>query len=392
MALMIGDANYHATPIGWMPLFAAILLIVFAYIYVSIAQNAVKYSQQTQDAHCARGDEVPFSIEFTNSSLLVLPNVQAELFVSDADGNAARTSTTSLSLGPHGKCEVPLEVRLEHIGVFQVGLKQLVMGDFLGLFTRKVPSKKENLFCVMPKVPDLGSIEFSDDSEVENFKMLKTALADSLDYAYVREYELGDPLKTIHWNLSAKTGQYYTRLFEKTVSPGVIVVMDLDVPATDTEEFMEMRDTVIESALAIAEYARKRGLETEIRYVNRQGMQRQMHEWDSGAVLELIREMPHRNNNFDAKSCKLELLHGLAVDVRSQNNVIICSADVHEDMVGATIALKQHRKNPFFVVAVPHRLVDRDLERHLTPLSALSNYQIRYQHVSASNELSGRDL
>lgn len=392
LALTIGDTDYNATLIGWLPLFSFIFVIGIAYVYIRVAASSLQYLERSKDARCTRGEKIPFAIDFENKGFLVLLNVQAELFVADAAGDVAKSTVTTFSLGPHKTCSVPFDVPFDHIGVFSAGLKEIVITDFLGLFQRRIVAEKQSLICVMPNVPQLGKMEFSDDSDVENFKMLKTALADSLDYAYVRDYEPGDPLKTIHWKLSARTGDYLTRLFEKTISPGVVVLIDFYCPGADVDESMALRDAVIESALSVADFAKSKGMDTDIRYTNRFGENMVMGTWNDEAVLKLVREMPGSVSDPDLEEKTLKHLQELAMNNRLQNNIVICSANVDEKLVGTVIASKQLRKNPFLVSVIPHRLVDRDREKHVSNLASLDAYSIGNCIITASDELSGREV
>lgn len=392
LALTVGDGEYRATFIGWAPLLVTLSLIGLAYGYVAVAKRTLSFSESSSFAQCARGEKMPFSLVFENHGPLVLIDVRAELFVADLAGDDVQTRTVSLTLGPRRSCEVPLSIPFEHIGLFSAGLKKVVITDFLGLFAKTIENHRQSSIAVLPRVPQLGSMDFSDDSDRENFKMLKTALADSLDYAYVRDYEPGDPLKTIHWKLSARTDHYLTRLFEKSISPGVTVLVDFSVPKGDTEEAMELRDTVVESALAVADFARSLGLDTEIRYLNRFNEKRSLGSWDGDATLGLVQDMPRVLEDDGMEERVRGYLMETAASNESQSNLIVCSAQVSEAMVGAVSAARRMRKTPFFLAAVPRRLVDRDLERYQAPLVALEGYGIGYQTVSLSDELEGRDV
>lgn len=392
MALTIGDGDYHATILGWMPFLTAIMLIGLARGYVALARRSLGYADTARFVHCERGERLPFSIVFENGGPLILLNVQVELYVADMQGGVAQSTVTSLTLGPRSSVETPFAIPFEHVGMFAAGLRSVTITDFLGLFSHRTDCAETSLICVTPKVAHLGSFAFSEDSERESFKTLKTALADSLDYAYVRDYEPGDPLKTIHWKLSARSDHYLTRLFEKSTSPGVVVLLDFYAPGIDIDESMDLRDIVIESALSVADLARAKGFDTQIRYTNCFGEKRTLTSWDADAVVSLVREMPQSAVDDGLRRHAIDHVRSIAGDAQAPNNVIVCSANVDESMVASVISAKQMRKSPFLVAAVPHRLVDRDLERHVAQLGALDAHRVGYRTVASSGELEGRDL
>ena len=393
LAVTVGDSDYHATLIGWAPLLMALALIGLAFAYMVGARRSLAFAESSLFAHCERGDKVPFSVDFENRGPLLLLGLKADMYVADFTGAVVQSTTVNLSLGPKKSCTVPLNVPFEHIGLFSAGLKSVTVTDFLGLFQTTIENDRRASVAVLPRVPRLGSVNFSDDTDKESMKLMKAVLADSLDYAYVRDYEQGDPLKTIHWKLSARTDHYLTRLFEKSLSPGVTVVVDLSLPdVEDADEAMELRDTVVESALAVADFARSRGLDTDIRYIDRHDEAHVLGTWDEDAVLGLVREMPQSMDNSELGARVQEFVAETASSNQCQSNLIVCSAQVNDAMAGVVAAARRMRKSPFFVAAVPRRLVDRDLERYLAPLAALESSGIGYQAVSRSEDLEGRDV
>lgn len=389
VALLVGDADYHATPVGWVPFIAALLCIVLCYGYVRLAARSLSFRESARVSDCRRGSNVPFMVTFENKGFLVLLNVRARLYVADAQGGVASETATSLTLGPYASCDVPFDVPFDHVGTYQAGLREVEVGDFLGLFRRTWSNAEPSEVCVTPAVPDVGRVRFSDDSDVESPKPLKAVLADTLDYAYVRDYVPGDPLKTIHWKLSARSENYLTRLYEKNTSPGVVVVIDFYAPGEDVSESMELVDAVVETGFAVARYAQSQGMDTEVRYVNRHGERRRIVRFDQDAALALVREMPTSSGDGAVREQAVDEVRGLARGWSGQNNIVVCSANVGADMVGAVVEAKTARRAPLFLAAVPRRLVDRDLVRYLAPLGALEAVGVTYHAVSRSDELQG---
>lgn len=392
LALLVGDSDYHATPVGWMPFVAALLCIALAQIYVRLAARSLRFHEKAQMSDCPRGSSVPFSIAFSNSGILALLDVRARLYVENAHGDTTDETTVSLTLGPRATCEIPFDVPLDHIGTFKAGLREVEVGDFIGLFRRRWQNAITSEVCVTPLVPQVGDVRFSSDSDVETPRPLKVVLADSLDYAYVRDYVPGDPLKTIHWKLSARADNYLTRLYEKNTSPGVLVIIDFFASGESADETMELVDAVVETGFAVARFAKGQGLDVEMSYVNRYGERRRLDRFDEEAALALVREMPAGSDDDKLRSCAVEQILDLSRSTQGQNNIVVCSANIGTDMIGAVLQAKMGRRAPLFLAAVPRRLVDRDLERYLTPLAALEGAGVTYHAVSRSDELEGRSL
>lgn len=392
VALLVGDADYHATPVGWMPFIASLACIALCQAYVRLAARSLRWDEKARLSECRRGSKVPFTVTFENKGVLVLLSVRARLYVADARGGIAGETTTVLTLGPRATCDVPFGVPFDHVGAFKAGLREVEVSDFLGLFRRTWASMEPSEVCVTPAVPDLGAVRFSDESDEEAPRSLKAVLADSLDYAHVREYVPGDPLKTIHWKLSARSEHYLTRLYEKSTSPGVAVVIDFYAPGEDAREAMELVDATVETGLAVARYAQSRGMDAEVRYVNRSGERRRIVRFGQEAVLALVREMPAGPPSDAMRAHAVDEVLGLSRGRGGHDNVVVCSANLGADMVGAVVEAKMARKAPLFLAAVPRRLVDRDLARYMAPLGALDSAGVAYRAISRSDELQGGSL
>ena len=73
------------------------------------------------------------------------------------------------------------------------------------------------------------------------------------DYVGVREYELGDSTKQIHWKLSAHSINYMTKLSESSKQSDFAVVLDTAANEADREELMTIYDTLVETVFSVLE-------------------------------------------------------------------------------------------------------------------------------------------
>ena len=75
----------------------------------------------------------------------------------------------------------------------------------------------------------------------------------------VRTYQPGDPMKKIHWKLSARKQEALVRRFEDPVQPDALVLLDCAEPPkqADAEEDADLRDALIETAASVMVQAAK---------------------------------------------------------------------------------------------------------------------------------------
>lgn len=115
-------------------------------------------------------------------------------------------------------------------GNIEVCLEQVVICDFLGFFSiRKKENKKASVrvmpeFGLMPLEITRRTREFQ--AEAEEYSGMKRG-DDPSEIYQVREYRIQDPLKDIHWKLSAKEDQLMVR--ERGFPLGCVVLIWFDV-------------------------------------------------------------------------------------------------------------------------------------------------------------------
>lgn len=387
LALYVGDSGYHATALGWIPFIMVVSAIALAWVYLQILKRCIKIEAKSELHDCRRGDDIAFNVHFTNRSPLYFFRIEAYFYVSDLFGGIASDAMTTLSLSPFEKYDLGFTTKFEHIGTYTAGMNKLVICDFLHLFTAEVPGDRTQMVHVTPRVQSLEHLELSTESQTEAQQPRKSVFADSLDYAYVRPYVPGDPLKTIHWKLSARTEGYMTRLFEENTNPGVAIILDFYTNEDRTAQLMGMFDAVVETAFSVGNYAKAEGLDTEMYYTNRDGEHVKRISWNTNELDEIIADMPNITNDAGKAEDGLNLFSEQLRNQYGQNNLVICTANLSARLVSAVIDAKVRRRNPLLFAVVPSDLVGRELDEWTAPLKRLDEANIGYRILTCSDDL-----
>ena len=387
LALAVGDADYHATAIGWLPFVCCVTAIVLAFAYVQVLRRSLVMEEAAEVSSCQRGRTVRFAVRFRNTCPLFFTRIEAHFFVTDLFGNRAGASTTTLALCPFEEYEMGFSTRFEHIGVYRAGLDSVTVTDFLRLFSFTIKAPKRTLVQVTPQLVEMGSLQLSNEAITETTRAKRTVLADSTNYAGVREYVKGDPLKTIHWKLSAKQRKYYTRIYEAYTNMGVDVVLDFTGPKRTPDEMMGMFDCVVETGLSVARYAREHGIDVQLHWVDRNG-----RIWNKPGITEaempaMIADMPLFSDDEEHRTEALDLVKRLAGSKRSQGNLVVCSANPQADLLTALISAKERRHAPVLFAVAPKRMEQRDREIWAAPFARLDNASVGYRILAESTEI-----
>ena len=388
MAMIVGTTEYRFSPLAWIPFVACVTAVVVAFAYIQILKRSLVLLEKSNVKDCRRNENVRFLVRFANKCPLFFFRMEAHFFTADAYGNPVSHAATTMALAPFEKYDMPFNTRFEHIGVYTAGLDRVVVYDFLRLFSATVPGTGRIQVQVTPRLVTVPPLAFSTDAEVESQKAVQAVISDSLDYAGVREYQYGDPMKSVHWKLSARTGTLMTRLFEKQTNPGVAVVMDFYGPGQSAVELMRMFDAVVECGFSVARHALMEGMETEICYTDRIGERVKRTQWRESELPLIVADLPRFSSNPEKASDGLELLAEQVRGPYGQNNIVVCSANISSEMMELVAEAKTHKREPLFIAVVPEDLEGRERDRWLAPLSRLDAANVFYIVLSSSDELT----
>lgn len=114
-------------------------------------------------------------------------------------------------------------------GLFMLGPTRLRTGDPLGLFSATIDVPGSAVLMVMPPVVPLPSIEIAPAGRAGDGRRARTdPLERTVSARGVRPHQTGDPLRWIHWPISAHRGQLYLRTFDSTPTSDWWIFLDLE--------------------------------------------------------------------------------------------------------------------------------------------------------------------
>lgn len=388
LGLSVVPAVFLNNAFGYMPVIVLGLLLVFSRIYVSILKRAITFEERSDFSNCSRGTDNTFSVRLKNRSPLVYTRMEVYFFVSDIFGGEDSTDTAVITLAPFEERNFGFNIHFDHIGTYEAGLKKVTFSDLFGIFQVTLDNEKRYQVQVSPKIFDVAKLHVSNSTFTESKHQLIPTSMDGSDYTGVREYVIGDPIKSIHWKLSARTEVYMTRQYESYGNTGVSIIMDFLSPAYDTESMMCVFDGIVETALSVEHYGRNRGIETEILYLNKAGRKKKYSSRGGKDIFGLIADLP-KVSAEGGKYTALNILMEEGGAPYSQGNLAFCTANITGSLVRAMMEIKMRRKNPILFCIVPECLTQEERRTFLKPLRSLDYARIPYYILGTAEELTG---
>lgn len=123
-------------------------------------------------------------------------------------------------------------------GVIRAEAEKARLLDFLGLFMLPVScGEPAEILILPPVIPFTGGnlqLKSLSQTEVQDLQTAKLRGAGDREQKDIREYREGDPMRDVHWKLSARQDELVVREFEPDGSQAAGIWME---PAADTKEF-----------------------------------------------------------------------------------------------------------------------------------------------------------
>ncbi|MDR3225479.1 MAG: DUF58 domain-containing protein [Clostridiales Family XIII bacterium] len=373
---------------GYLPILAAGVSILCSFAYLTALRKRLTYEEVSDLSNCRRETEVDFVVRLRNGTPLVCPKLEPYFYISDIFGGDDAVTSEVITLAPREERTFDFAVRFDHIGTYSAGVRKIVVHDLIGLFSYTIENPTRHKVSVSPKLFDVEKLHISNTSLSESERMIVPITSDGADYTGVREYVWGDPIKTIHWKLSARGESYLTKQFESYGTVGVTVILDFFSPEYDTDTLMSVFDAVVESGLSVGNYARENGMEYEIVYTNKQGEKKKFSKAPGENFADIIEDIP-RISTSSGSDNGVKLLREEGNARYSHGNIVYCTANPTEEAANVLAELKQRKKHPALIAVVPKKLEGGERRHRLRPLRTLEYENIPYYILSHARELGG---
>ena len=177
-----------------------LLLIVLAVPVLSLIMSIIASQTLSFSADCPAairlGDEIDLKVT-TGGIASYFSFCKVKMTITDR--MAGKTKKKVFMIHDRGTSKIPVDT--SHCGSYSYMLTWLYVYDLFGLFFVKINLNKNNDILVKP-IPAMPSV--MPDMFGFKAKNLRKSKKPGAEIYDIREYQIGDPLRSIHWKMSAK--------------------------------------------------------------------------------------------------------------------------------------------------------------------------------------------
>ncbi len=219
-----------------------LLLPLPMLLYALVARSALTVTMISESATTEKNTPYTYEFDIENHSPLAFPFIDAILSIPQANSVRCTQRTVRLSMAPLSAYHMKNTVAFRFRGTYDIGVKCFYVYDFFRMFRIRVPVSYLTSVYVLPRrlaTDDLLAQAVADST----VRTVSSPLVfDRLEVSDIRDYRMGDSLKSIHWKLSSKSEDFVVKEHNTGTSDQTVIFCDMaahypdEPPAREEDE------------------------------------------------------------------------------------------------------------------------------------------------------------
>lgn len=191
-----------------------VMLWLASFFQLMYFADKVKLKAFLPQTAAFRGETFQVRAKLTNTSKLPMPQLQVRLAVRVYPEREELLLKGKIMLDGEEEGSLCFDMDSEHCNCLEIRPDQLILTDFLGILQRKCKVDKDDKYMlfVLPEIlhkdkeiPESKGHFLSEDGDSTREGSM------AVDASEIRTYRVGDPVKLMHWKLTARLNELMVR-------------------------------------------------------------------------------------------------------------------------------------------------------------------------------------
>lgn len=377
-------AFYLNNVFGYLPCIFFLVVSIFSLLYVFALRRTFSFSQPANNMYCRKNTKHKFSVVMKNKWLLFYPRITCRFYKNNLFGQIAEVTDLDTTLCSKEKKNFDFDIEFNHIGTYEMGISSIRVYDLFGIFYLTCKNFDRGSVIVRPRCFDVKNLDFYDVRGRQITLSTARSKMEGDDYSGVRQYTRGDPIKSIHWKISAHTREYMVRVFESYTNRGVTIYVDSEVTGYPDEDLLSIYDCLVETAYSIANCAVEQKEDVELIYKKDNYVQtmfpRNQDDIDN-EIMDLNGVSPSYGGQL------VEMFEANSYRQYGMDIIIVCTANLNESLIQYLEQMRGLRKKIYLFYAVTKTRKQNLSDDEKLNLGNLLNLGINYYVNYSAEEL-----
>lgn len=231
--------------------YAFLLLVIIAYVTSSMWLVGLECERSADRVQLWQGEDVEVTVRVTNRHGWPIPWIFVEDYY-PADFPRKGHNKQLTILMPGRSVTLHYKLTCPRRGYHRIGPVLYESGDLFGLHKRFRTGESRDYVSVLPTIAYIETFNVAARRPQGHVRITNRIYADPTRINNIREYVPGDPLNTIHWKATARTGQLHVKTFEPTSISGGTLILDFHEDSYVPEKRESRMELAVTTAASIA--------------------------------------------------------------------------------------------------------------------------------------------
>lgn len=261
-ALSLVGISFFGGPVPYILFYLTLLVPAICALYIFFVTVSLKIYQKTDGRMMVCNRSSDFYITLNNETFFSFASIRM-IFYSSFSSVTGLDGKTVYELPPHASITRTTKLTCRYRGEYLVGIKEIEVRDFLGLFTYRHKIKEPLCVVVSPAIIRLDQpASIADLPDAKNDSPYRKSEID----IPVREYVPGDDIRLLHQNASAVMQKPMVRTLTGAEKNGIGIIMEPSRYSADPAVYLPAENRIIESVLALSLYFISRNTPVDVIY------------------------------------------------------------------------------------------------------------------------------
>lgn len=211
-----------------------VFMLPVLFLYMLSAKMSLSVYMMSDAATVEKNQNYTYHFRVNNTSIFAYPFVEAQMWLPQSNSVRCTLRKVQLSMAPFSSYDVNNDVRFRFRGTYEIGVKCFYVYDFFRLMRVRVDVENYNQVYVLPRKLNLDEAAAQAISDSVARTVRSPISYDRLEVSDIRDYRMGDSLKSIHWKLSSKSEQMIVKEYNTGTANITNVYCDLARTFPDT--------------------------------------------------------------------------------------------------------------------------------------------------------------
>lgn len=232
-------------------IYAFLLLLLVARVSSMAWLAGLDCTRGIDHTTLQQGEEAEVEVEVKNARGWPIPWIYFEDY-HPADFPRNGDNKRLAILMPGRSIKLRYKLQFPRRGYHRIGPLLMESGDLFGLQKRFRTGERQDYVSVLPTVAYIETFNIASKRPQGPVRLSHRIYADPTRISNIREYVPGDPLNTIHWKATARTGQLHVKTHEPSSVVGGTLILDLHEDSYKPEKKEERLELAITTTASIA--------------------------------------------------------------------------------------------------------------------------------------------